>query len=98
MIFGQGSGADFAYDAEVVYHEMTHAAINPMAGFAPTQDWVELKARLLDIHERRLAEMDAHGIELMLLSLNAPAVQAIPDRPTVRPTDRAGGRGGAGYG
>jgi predicted TIM-barrel fold metal-dependent hydrolase len=26
-----------------------------------------------------LREMDAHGIEMMLLSLNAPAVQAIPD-------------------
>jgi 2,3-dihydroxybenzoate decarboxylase len=54
--------------------------VQDSAGFAPTLDWIELKARLLDIHERRLAEMDAHGIELMLLSLNAPAVQAIPDR------------------
>jgi len=54
--------------------------IQDSAGFAPALDWIELKARLLDIHERRLAEMDAHGIELMLLSLNAPAVQAIPDR------------------
>ena len=54
--------------------------VQDSAGFAPALDWIELKARLLDIHERRLAEMDAHGIELMLLSLNAPAVQAIPDR------------------
>jgi gamma-resorcylate decarboxylase len=36
-----------------------------------------LKSRLLDIQDRRLREMDAHGIEMMLLSLNAPAVQAI---------------------
>ena len=50
------------------------------AGFVPAQDWVELSARLLDIQERRLREMDAHGMEMMLLSLNAPAVQAIPDR------------------
>jgi gamma-resorcylate decarboxylase len=49
------------------------------AGFAPEADWPELKGRLLDIQERRLREMDAHGIELMLLSLNAPAVQAIAD-------------------
>jgi 2,3-dihydroxybenzoate decarboxylase len=49
------------------------------AGFAPEADWPELKGRLLDIQERRLREMDAHGIEMMLLSLNAPAVQAIPD-------------------
>jgi len=33
----------------------------------------------MDIHERRLREMDDNGIELMFLSLNAPAVQAIPD-------------------
>lgn len=50
------------------------------AGFVPAQDWVELSARLLDIQERRLREMDAHGMAMMLLSLNAPAVQAIPDR------------------
>ena len=42
--------------------------------------WGELKSRLLDMQERRLREMDANGIELMLPSLNAPAVQAIPDR------------------
>src|ERR1700731_269887 len=48
------------------------------AGFAPETDWPELKGRLLDIQDRRLREMDAHGIEMMLLSLNAPAVQAIP--------------------
>ncbi len=34
----------------------------------------------MDIQERRLREMDAHGIEMLLLSLNAPAVQAIPDK------------------
>src|SRR3990172_6129392 len=42
-------------------------------------DWGELSGRLLDIHEKRLRLMDEHGIELTLLSLNAPAVQAIPD-------------------
>ena len=47
------------------------------ARFAPEADWPELKARLLDIQDRRLREMDAHGIEMMLLSLNAPAVQAV---------------------
>ena len=39
----------------------------------------ELSHRLLDIHERRIAEMDEHGIAMMLLSLNAPAVQAVPN-------------------
>jgi len=41
--------------------------------------WDKLGPRLLDIQEMRLAEMDRHGVELMILSLNAPAVQAIHD-------------------
>src|SRR6185312_1388842 len=49
------------------------------AGFVPSSYWDELKCRLLDIQDRRLREMDEHGIEIMILSLNAPAVQAIPD-------------------
>ncbi len=49
------------------------------AGFVPDSYWKELSARLLDIHDNRLRLMDAHGMEMMLLSLNAPTVQAIPD-------------------
>jgi predicted TIM-barrel fold metal-dependent hydrolase len=49
-------------------------------GYFPDRVWQEVKSRVMDIHERRLREMDANGIELMLLSLNAPAVQAIPDK------------------
>ena len=41
--------------------------------------WPELEKRLLDIQDYRLRQMDENGMELMLLSLNAPAVQAIPD-------------------
>src|SRR5260370_41380596 len=48
-------------------------------GYFPDRVWQEVKSRVLDLHERRLALMDQHGIETMLLSLNAPAVQAIPD-------------------
>ena len=48
-------------------------------GFLPDAVWTELSARLLDIHGQRLKQMDEFGIEMMLLSLNAPAVQAIPD-------------------
>ena len=48
-------------------------------GFLPDAVWTELSARLLDIHGKRLQQMDEHGIEMMLLSLNAPAIQAIPD-------------------
>lgn len=49
------------------------------AGFVPGDYWIELQSRLLDIHGKRLSLMDQHGIETMILSLNAPAVQAIPD-------------------
>lgn len=47
------------------------------AGFVPEPYWPELSGRLIDIHDGRLREMDAHGVEMMLLSLNAPAVQTI---------------------
>ena len=50
------------------------------AGFVPPSYWKELEHRLLDIQDTRLKEMDQHGIETMILSLNAPAVQAITDR------------------
>jgi 2,3-dihydroxybenzoate decarboxylase len=39
----------------------------------------QLKARLLDFHDQRLAEMDKHGIEFVILSLNSPAIQLISE-------------------
>jgi predicted TIM-barrel fold metal-dependent hydrolase len=50
------------------------------AGFVPGDYWKELSKRLLDIHDDRLHQMDANGMAMMILSLNAPAVQAIPSR------------------
>ena len=47
------------------------------SGQMPASCWAELRTRLLDIQERRIEEMDQHGIETMILSLNAPAVQAV---------------------
>jgi 2,3-dihydroxybenzoate decarboxylase len=49
------------------------------AGFVPEDHWTELKSRLLDIQDRRLRLMDECDIERMILSLNAPTIQAIPD-------------------
>src|SRR5205807_8701123 len=49
------------------------------AGFVPDSYWPELKERLLDIQDKRLRQMDEQGVEMMILSLNAPAVQAIPE-------------------
>jgi 2,3-dihydroxybenzoate decarboxylase len=41
--------------------------------------WSELGPRLIDFQDKRLRQMDASGVELMIVSLNAPAVQAIHD-------------------
>ncbi|MGV2290756.1 amidohydrolase family protein [Trinickia sp. YCB016] len=60
-------------------HFAIEETVQDSAGFVPATYWPELKHRLLDIHERRIREMDENGIELMILSLNAPTVQAISD-------------------
>ena len=61
--------------------------LNDSRGYLPDETWAELRARVLDIHERRLREMDEHGLDMMILSLNAPAIQAISD--TARANDIA---------
>ena len=43
--------------------------------------WDELGPRLTDFQDKRLRLMDASGVEIMIASLNAPAVQAIVDVP-----------------
>jgi len=60
-------------------HFATDETLMDSSGFLPPADWSELKTRLMDIHDQRLRQMDTHGIETMILSLNAPAVQAIAD-------------------
>lgn len=60
-------------------HFAIEETVSDSAGFVPSSYWPELKHRLLDLHERRLQEMDEQGIELAILSLNAPTVQAISD-------------------
>ena len=53
--------------------------LDDSAGFVPERSWAALRARLLDVTDGRLREMDANGLEMMVLSLNAPAVQAVHD-------------------
>lgn len=60
-------------------HFATEETLMDSAGYLPPHTWPELKSRLLDIQDRRVRLMDEHGVEIMILSLNAPAVQAIPD-------------------
>jgi gamma-resorcylate decarboxylase len=60
-----------------------HFAIDETLGhaeqFVPGGQRSDLRARLLDFHDLRLGSMDRYGIERMIVSLNAPAIQAIPD-------------------
>jgi len=59
-------------------HFATEATLGDSKLFGP-HVWSQLGPRLLDIQDMRLREMDRHGIEMMILSLNASAVQAIHD-------------------
>ena len=59
-------------------HFAVQATLNDPRTFTP-EIWRRLGPQLLDIEKMRLPEMDANGIEWMILSLNAPAVQAIWD-------------------
>jgi gamma-resorcylate decarboxylase len=59
-----------------------HVAIEPTLNDSQVfggHVWPDLRHRLLDVQDTRLRQMDEHGIEMMILSLNAPAVQAIHD-------------------
>jgi len=40
--------------------------------------WADLRRRLTELHDERLAAMDRAGIEIAVLSLNSPAVQGVP--------------------
>jgi 2,3-dihydroxybenzoate decarboxylase len=53
--------------------------LNDSKGFLGDHVWPELEKRLLDLQTYRLSHMDRHGMQMMILSLNAPAIQAIPD-------------------
>ena len=60
-------------------HFSLEETLEDSLGQMPKIIWSELRHRLLDIQETRLKLMDAHGMEMMLLSLNAPAVQSVAD-------------------
>ena len=59
-------------------HFATEATLADSKVFG-THVWEELGPRLTDFQDKRLRLMDASGVEIMIVSLNAPAVQAIPD-------------------
>jgi 2,3-dihydroxybenzoate decarboxylase len=49
------------------------------ASVAEPETWREASRRLLDLGEERLSAMDAAGVDLEVLSLNSPGIQAEPD-------------------
>ncbi len=51
--------------------------------------WAEASRRLLDLTDERLSEMDAAGLDVQVLSLNAPGIQAETD-PSVAVSRAAG--------
>jgi gamma-resorcylate decarboxylase len=57
--------------------------------FLPDRCWGALSRRLIDVRRERIAAMDAHGMEMMILSLNAPTVQGIPEPERAETVARA---------
>ena len=60
-------------------HFSTEQTIGDSQEYFHPERWEETKRRLLDVGERRIRLMDETGIELAIVSLNSPAIQAIPD-------------------
>ncbi len=60
-------------------HFAVEETLNDSKQFMPADFWNELRGRLLDLHEKRIGLMDKHGIQMLILSLNAPTIQAIPN-------------------
>ncbi len=69
------------YNRRVLIALEEHFALPDTLGnseqYFPADAWAKMQHRLSDIHGERIQQMDEHGIEMMLLSLNAPAIQAI---------------------
>ncbi|MEQ1730117.1 MAG: amidohydrolase family protein [Vicinamibacterales bacterium] len=60
-------------------HFALDATLGDSHQYAVGGGWSGLERRLLDLHDLRLAEMDRHGVALAIVSLNSPAIQAIPE-------------------
>ncbi len=57
--------------------------------FPESRYWAQIDGKLIDLFDRRLAEMDACGIECEVLSLNANGIQEIPEAATAVELARA---------
>ena len=61
-------------------HFALEETLGDSENFVGADLWKTLKPQLLDIQSERLRHMDENGIEIMILSLNSPAAQAVLDR------------------
>jgi 2,3-dihydroxybenzoate decarboxylase len=50
--------------------------------------WKKLSSNLLDMHNQRIEQMDKTGIDISIVSLNSPAIQAICDKQLAIDTAR----------
>ena len=77
-------------DGKIALEE--HFALRETLGdseqYAVAGSWSHFQQKLLDLGDLRLPEMDRHGIALSILSLNSPAVQAIPSSSVAIDTAR----------
>ena len=60
-------------------HFAVEETLSDSLPFVPPDYQAELKQRLFDFYDKRLGLMDRHGIEMMILSLNAPAIRAVAE-------------------
>jgi gamma-resorcylate decarboxylase len=60
-------------------HFATPDTIGDSQEYFPAEIWPERRRQLLDFQTERVERMDACGIGFAILSLNAPAIQGIPD-------------------
>ncbi len=69
-------------------HFASPDTLGDSSAFVDPKLWPDFKHKLLDINKTRLEQMDKNEIDVMILSLNAPAIQAIPDRKKAVDTAR----------
>jgi len=60
-------------------HFATQETLGDSERYFPKDVWPIFSARILDLMKIRIEEMDAGGIDMMILSLNSPAIQTIYD-------------------
>ncbi len=61
-------------------HIATPATLDGSRQYFTPEAWPKFERYLLDIHGQLLRDMDENGVELSILSMNSPGVQAMPNR------------------